>query len=70
MRGGRGDAGTRRDAKGRDLRFFEKKLGKKLSDNNSYWCLADLRGQTWGEMDFWLSCDRTPWTEMGLGGFG
>ena len=30
--------------------FFEKKLGKKLSENYIYWRLAELRGQTWGEI--------------------
>ena len=43
-RGGREDAG---DAGMRFSSFFEKKLGKKLSENYIYWRLAELRGQTW-----------------------
>ena len=61
--------GTRRMRGMRFSSFFEKKLGKKLSENYIYWRLAELRGQTWGKMDFWLGCDQSLWTDMGLGGF-
>ena len=45
------DARDAKDAGMRFSSFFEKKLGKKLFENNGYWRLAELCGQTWGEVD-------------------